>query len=294
MSQWNPNPSKKMANIGRAIFGLFERVGNAVLGGRQKRASINEQAAKDRELRAGKLAERAAKAQQTGEQQASIARARADAARRRGDNKGLQAALLEQRKAEDFARRQQQERHEQAMRQRAAKQAHEQAVRDQQKLAAQARQALLKTRKTLVEKNAEWPFAGPAPKHPKLYKNVNSGAGDLPDQEAFLLGHKFTAFASSNVVALQFDPRNGGDLYIQYKKKGWYKYPNCGAAFAMLMYGVPSRGVAVWDEIRVRGENPRLPSPPASTRKRFQRGVHPPADLPLQTSVAMFGAGGGF
>lgn len=279
--------------IGRKIFNIFERVGHAVLGSRQKRASIQEQAAKDREQRARALAERAAKAQQTGEQQAAIAKRRVDDARRRGDNKGVAQGLVEQRKAEEFARRQRQERDEQARRQRAAHEAHEQAVRDQAKLAAQARQALLKTRKSLVEKNAEWPFAGPAPKHPKLYKNVNSGAGELPDQEAFLMGHKFTAFASSNVVALQFDPRNGGDLYVQYKKKGWYKYPGCGQAFALLMYSVPSKGVATWDEIRVRGENPRLPSPPASTRKRFQRGVQPPADLPLMSSAAAFAAGGG-
>ncbi len=283
-----------MANFGRNIFGLFERVGEAVLGSRQKRASIQEQAAKDREQRARLMAERAARAQQAGEQQVAIARQRADQARQRGDNRGLQAALAEQRKAEAFAHRQRQEREEQTRRQKAAHDAREQAVRDQQKLAAQARQALLKTRKTLVDKNAEWPFAGPAPKHPKEYANVNSGAGELPDQEAFLLGHKFTAFASSNVSALQFDPRNGGDLYIFYKKKGVYCYPACGQAFALLMYGVPSKGVAVHDEIRVRGENPRIPSPPNSTRKKFIRGKQPPADLPLTSTYGQIAARGGF
>lgn len=288
------NPRSKMPSIGRQIFGLFERVGNAVLGNRQKRASLQEQAAKDREQRARAMAERAARAQQTGEQQATVARQRADLARSRGDSRGLQAALAEQRKAEDFARRQRQEREDQARRLKQAKEAREQAVRDQQKLAAQAREALLKTRKSLVEKNAEWPFEGPAPKHPKMYKNVNTGDGLLPDQEAFLLGHKFTAFASSNIVSMTFDPRNGGDLYIQYRKKGYYKYPGVGQAFALLMYSVPSKGIATWDEIRVRGENPRLPSPPASSRKKFIRGKLPPADLPLSSTYGQIAARGGF
>lgn len=281
-------------NVGRRVFGLFERIGEAVLGSRQKRLTLQQQAAIDRERRAGKLAERAAKAQQTGEEQAQAARRRGQAAKRRGDKAGVAQAWADELKADDFTKRQRLEREAQERRERESHQAAEQAVRDAAKLRTQAREALLRTRKRMVAEKQAWPFAGPAPKAPKQYRNVNSGAGELPDEQAFLMGVKFTAFASSNVIAMQFDPRNGGDLYIQYAKKGWYRYAKCGQAFALAFYNVPSKGVHVWDTIRVRGENPRLPSPPASTRKSFQRGVAPPSDLPLTSSAAMFGAGGGF
>jgi len=217
----------------------------------------------------------------------------ADKWRRRGDTVRERAAKKEELKALEYAAKQRAERQAQERRERDAKYEAEQAVIKAEQFRAKAREALLRTRKNIKERGEAWPFAGPVPKMPREYENINAGDGELPDEQAFLMGQKYTAFASSNVVAMQFDPRNGGDLYIQYAKKGWYLYPKVGATFAISMYHAPSKGIFTWDDIRVRGENPRLPSPPASTRKSFKRGVHPPGDLPLRDSAYLFAAGGG-
>ncbi len=283
------------------MAGIFGRIARAVFGKqaydpkerRAERAARELRSAQEKQRVAGGLAERAKSAEAQAHHVVDQARKAQADARRRGDKAGERQAREAELKAIEYEARQRQERIQQERRERDAKQEAEQAVIKGEQFKAQAREALLRTRKNIAKRGGPWPFAGPAPRFPEEYENINEGAGELPDEQSFLMGQKYTAFASSNVVAMQFDPRHGGDLYIQFAKKGWYLYPKCGAAFALAFYHAPSKGIKTWDDIRVRGENPRLPSPPATTRKAFKRGVHPPSDLPLTSSGAMFAAGGG-
>lgn len=286
------------ASLGKAMRRIGGRIARAIFGKqvydpKERRVEAAARAAQQAQHVAHHLAGRAkASESQAHEIIEQSRKAQADA-RRRGDTTREQQARETERKAVEYAARQRQERLAQERKERDAKYDAEQAIIKGEQFKAKAREALLRTRKNIAKRGGPWPFAGPAPKMPEEYENINAGDGELPDEQSFLMGQKYTAFASSNVVALQFDPRHGGDLYIQFAKKGWYKYPRVGSAFALAMYHQPSKGIGVWDSIRVRGENPRLPSPPASTRKSFKRGVHPPADLPLTSSAAAFAAGGG-
>ncbi len=283
------------------MAGMFGRMARAVFGKqaydpkerRAERAERELRAAQERQRKSHHLVGRAQQSEAQAREIVDRARKAQNESRRRGDKTGERQAREAELKALEYEARQRQERIEQERRERDAKHEAEQAVIKMEQFKAKAREALLKTRKNIVKRGDSWPFAGPAPKLPEEYENINEGAGELPDVQSFLMGVKYTAFASSNVVALQFDPRHGGDLYIQFAKKGWYQYPKVGEAFALRVYHAPSKGIFTWDDIRVRGEDPRSPSPPASTRKAFKRGVHPPADLPLTSSGAMFAAGGG-
>jgi hypothetical protein len=273
---------------------LFRKIADKIFGGvRQGMLERKQQAAAEKERRARAMADRAERAEDVGNREAQDAIRRIRAAKQQGNEAARKRAIADEQKALEFVKKQRIERESQERHERDAKHEQEQARLQIEKRTAHSREQLLKARKRIVDSRQAWPWAGPAPKAPKVYKSVNTGEGDLPDEQSFLLGQKYSAFASSNVVAIQFDPRHGGDLYIQYKKKGFYKYPRVGPAFALQMFHSLSKGIAVWDWIRVRGENPRLTSPPASTRKAFRRGVAPPSDLPLSQSAYLFAAGGG-
>ena len=269
---------------------IFGRVLGKVFGTRKQQQAADEADYQQQQTqRAAEVAKaRAVQQRRIAEQAAKTAReltspqARAQAAQRAASSRASQEARERQAKQEaDRQLRMAQDMERRAVQ---AKAAAEQALRDNEKLKAKAREALLRTRANATDPEFYGAFKGPRPAR-KTYKNVKPGTGELPAKDVFLLrGIKYSAFASSNVEALQFDPTTG-DLYVCYLTNRWYRYTGVGAAVAESMYVAASHGVAVWDELRVRGtiKGNRYPTTKAI----------PPAYLPLDTSAGLFAAGGG-
>jgi len=124
----------------------------------------------------------------------------------------------------------------------------------------------------------------------KVYRNrkpidvLSTGIGpnlESVTREAFLEGHLFSRFASSNVWALAYD-RISKILYIQYmhgsgkKKSGpgrWYSYNSVTNQEARTIYDSASKGVWIWTNLIGRGQR-------SSGRKPFAKDVAPPKHLP--------------
>lgn len=111
-------------------------------------------------------------------------------------------------------------------------------------------------------------------------KNVD--LGDSPYQQDFLDGYPLSRFASSNVYAMVYD-RIKSILHIQFmggtgrNRSGpgkWVAYMDVTISEAKQFYNAASKGVSVWDLLRVRGTK-------AGMKKNFARGIAPPAYLPL-------------
>lgn len=106
--------------------------------------------------------------------------------------------------------------------------------------------------------------------------------GDSPPLERFLDGFPYGRFASSNVYAVVYD-RRGDELYIQYlggkgrKRSGpgrWYAYRNVSRSEALEIYGAISKGIWIWDALRVRGTQ-------TGAKKPYTKNKPPPSDLPI-------------
>ncbi len=125
-------------------------------------------------------------------------------------------------------------------------------------------------------------------KSSEVYKNKKLNAptnfyfngrvvSDSPPLELFLDGFPYARFASSNVRTIVYD-RRSEDLFIQYiRRRGndlWYRYQNVSKAEATQFYAAVSKGVTVWDYLRVRGTQ-------TGFKKPYSRGTPPPSDLPL-------------
>lgn len=291
-----------MANIFSRVLGkLFGRKERQDIEQSEYQRQQAQQAAKQAKL----AAQRAAQAQREEQMRAKQARQRQEqankeAAKNRGgsiqersardaaERERKQAQQAEQRALEQ-ERRWRDERARQERNARDAQQKAEQELIRVEQLRAKAREALLRTRANISDEEYEKVFKGPRPRR-RVYENVKTGEGDLPGKKEFLnLGVPYSAFASSNVEILQFDPLTG-DLYVCYIKGRWYKYTGVGSKIAGSMYVDPSKGTDVWDELRVRGTL-------KGNRFRTEKGVQPPTYLPLEstdTSAGMFGAHGGF
>ncbi len=111
-------------------------------------------------------------------------------------------------------------------------------------------------------------------------KNVD--LGDSPYQTDFLDGFPLSRFASSNVYAIVYD-RIKSILHIQFmggtgrKRSGpgkWVAYLDVSISDAKEFYNGSSKGIKVWDLLRVRGTQ-------GGMKKNFARGIAPPAYLPL-------------
>lgn len=125
-------------------------------------------------------------------------------------------------------------------------------------------------------------------KSSEVYKNQKLNAptnfyfngrvvSDSPPLELFLDGFPYARFASSNVRTLVYDRRDES-LYVQYiRKRGtdeWYRHFNVSVAEAREFYGNVSKGITVWDLLRLRGTQDGF-------KKPYSRGTPPPSDLPL-------------
>ena len=87
-----------------------------------------------------------------------------------------------------------------------------------------------------------------------------------PYIDDFLLGFAFSAFASSNVAQLVYDPKTRS-LHVQYLRKNhagrWYKYGQIGKEEAMVAYNTASKGVFSWSHLRDRKPTTRDEPPPS-------------------------------
>ncbi len=295
------------------IFSRFGRISENVVGrlfGRKERADIEQseyarQKAKTAAEAAKLKAQRAAQAEKdalAAARQARLRREQADreAARTRTQRGSRHHVIDAAERARKQAQRDEQEALTQAARARAEQMRQERLARDAQRAAeqelirveglrAKAREALLRTRANMSDEDFAAAFRGPRPER-REYANEKTGEGDLPDKKEFLnRGVPYSAFASSNVEALQFDPLTG-DLYVQYLKKHlWYRSRGVGRKVAELGYIAASKGVFSWDNLRVRGTR-------KGNRFRTDKDSPPPAYLPLEneTSGGQFGAAGGF
>lgn len=292
-------------------MGIFSRVGrfgeNVVgrLFGRKERADIEQSEYKRQQSQ--RAAEQARAVAQRAAQLAEDERGRARAAKNRQVQAQQTSARAHDRKtkdAADRARKQAQHEEQEALAKAArarAEQMRQERLANQARIAAEqelirveglrakAREALLRTRKNMTDEDFAAAFRGPRPER-REYANEKTGEGDLPDKKEFLnRGVKYSAFASSNVEALQFDPLTG-DLYVQYLKKHlWYRSRGVGRKMAELGYIAASKGVFSWDNLRVRGTR-------KGNRYRTDKDSPPPNYLPLETesSAGQFGAAGGF
>jgi len=113
------------------------------------------------------------------------------------------------------------------------------------------------------------------------------GRGGLPGWQEFMIGEPFSRFSSSNVDTLQYDAQHQ-HLYIRYVNGRWYRYHDISRAMAYEGYISYSKGIFVWDRIRVRGKGNAK-----KTQKRFDRDAPPPSDLPLTGSARDFVLSGG-
>ncbi len=125
----------------------------------------------------------------------------------------------------------------------------------------------------------------------KVYKNrkpvnpLSVGVGPILDSvtiEAFLDGHEFSRFSSSNVWALCYD-RKASALHVQYmagkgkNKSGpgtWYRYDIVDIGLAKIAYNFASKGVFSWSYLRLRGTKDQ-------NRKPTTKNSPPPGYLPL-------------
>ncbi len=117
----------------------------------------------------------------------------------------------------------------------------------------------------------------------EVYKNKKDvDLGDSPYQKDFLDGYPLSRFASSNVYAVVYD-RTQSHLYVQYmggrgKNRGgpgrWYQYRQVEISEAKVMYNAASKGVKVWDMLRVRGSQ-------TAHQKPYTKNISPPGYLPL-------------
>lgn len=286
---------------------IFSRIGSGIgrLFGRRDRQDIEAaEYARQQALRTAEQsranAQRAAQLQEDERGRARAAKARVGEAERhkaRSHSRGeKEAAERERQRAvreeQDAIAKEARYRQERLRQERLANDARLKAeaarVREEQ-LRAKAREALLRTRKNMSDEDFARSFRGPRPAK-REYENVKTGEGDLPDKEAFLkLGVRYSAFASSNVEAIVFDPRLG-DLYVQYTKKLiWYRYKGVGVKVADLAYQAASKGVFTHDTLRIRGTR-------KGNRYPTEKNVPPPEYLPIDenSSGMLFGAHGGF
>lgn len=287
-------------------MGIFSRIGK--LFGRKERADIEQSEYKRQQAKAAVAdarlkAQRAAQAEKdalAAARQARLRREQADRESAKSRPQRGRGAVDAAERARQQARRDEQEALAQAARARAeqvrqerlanaARLAAEQELIRVEGLRAKARVALLRTRKNMTDEDFAAAFRGPRPER-REYENEKTGEGDLPDKKEFLnRGVPYSAFASSNVETLQFDPLTG-DLYVQYLKKHlFYRYRGVGRKMAELGYIAASKGVFSWDNLRIRGTR-------KGNRYRTDKDSPPPNYLPLsQDSSGMaFGAAGGF
>lgn len=284
-------------------MGIFSRIVGKLFG-RKERADIEQseyarQQAKQAVAQAKLQSQRAAQAQKEAAAQAKLARLQREQADKQAKtgNPGAKAAAdrakrlagqAEQRALEQ-ERRWRDERARQERNARDANYKAEQALIKTEQLRAKAREALLRTRKNMSDEDFAAAFRGPRPQK-REYENVKTGDGDLPGKKEFLnLGVPYSAFASSNVEVLQFDPKTG-DLYVCYIKGRWYRYKGVGSNMAGYLYQAASKGISVWDQLRIRGTI-------NGNKYATSKGESPPSYLPLasvETSAGMFGAAGGF
>lgn len=288
-------------------MGIFSRIGK--LFGRKERQDIAQaeyarQQATQVAQQAKLKAQRAAQAEKEAAAEKRMARLRREQAQREAmktgratpadrskraaaDRETALAKQAEQRAVEQEARWRQERQRQERIANDARLKGEQARIREEQ-LRSKAREALLRTRKNMSDEDFASAFRGPRPER-REYENVKTGEGDLPDKEMFLkFGVKYSAFASSNVEALVFDP-TVGDLYVCYLKGRWYRYRGCGRNVASLMYDAASKGVAVHDELRVRGTV-------RGNKFATDKDTPPPHYLPLdsESSAGQFGAHGGF
>lgn len=153
-----------------------------------------------------------------------------------------------------------------------------------------ARDVLLRGRQDADEELFKRTFGYDRPKSATVDENQKSGEGGLPDQAQFLKGYIYSAFASSNVDALQYDPIEK-NLHVSYlrrsKSSEWYCYHGVSKALAIVGYQSASKGIFVHDLLRGR----------RGKRLDFERGVAPPSYLPIterSSSAEAFAGMGGF
>jgi hypothetical protein len=65
-------------------------------------------------------------------------------------------------------------------------------------------------------------------------------------------GEFFSDFESSNVRAISYD-RAGRTLAVEYRDGARWYYSPVSLAEAVGLYEAPSKGVYIWDNIRIRG-----------------------------------------
>lgn len=140
-------------------------------------------------------------------------------------------------------------------------------------------------RRKLLEQRVETGESQRVYKNKKPIDVLSTGVGPSLESvtvDSFLDGHFFSRFSSSNVWALQYD-RTHNSLFIQYmagsgrKKHGpgiWFQYLNVSLAEAKLIYNAASKGVFIWQNIRVKGSQ-------TAHKKPFIKGASPPPYLPL-------------
>ena len=124
----------------------------------------------------------------------------------------------------------------------------------------------------------------------EVYDNKKDlGEGNSPYQEYFLNGHSLGRFASSHVYQIVYD-RVKQVLHIQYlggkgkRRSGpgrWYAYYRMTIPEAKTIYNAASKGVFVWDALRVRGQ-------PGNHRKPMSKDAPPPDYLPLGEDIPDF------
>lgn len=240
---------------------IFRKLGQRIFG-RKPATSVEEMQAQRREDVARDRAERARReAQEAAAQMQRLG----EMARQRPSGaaaEALRRATLEAAKKRSDAQ------HEEAR----AKYEAERWRAKREDLQAKARIAELRTDDEAFQRIREGakPIVYPDKKMP--------GVGELPMMGEFMRGHPISRFASSNVLTIQYDPTKK-ILHVQYLRSGkWYGYFGCDARTALESYSAASKGIFVWDRIRVRGSGNQR-----KTRMRYQRDMPPPSYLPLRT-----------
>ena len=108
----------------------------------------------------------------------------------------------------------------------------------------------------------------------RSYRNHKPmGRGEAPDMQSFLFGETYSRFSSSNVQAIAYDiTRNV--LHVQYQNGRWYAYGNFSKQEAQTAWAAPSKGVYLWDAVRIRGTK-------HGHKKPVTKDSPPPSYLPL-------------